>query len=62
LTRSAAIVVTNSQKEIKQRVPSTNGTWMNYTWDYWEQSRYHERLKKSYDILQNAYKEAEAGD
>jgi hypothetical protein len=59
---SAAIVITNSQKEIEQRVPSSNGTWMNYTWDNWEQPMYHERLKKSYDILQNAYKEANVGD
>lgn len=28
-----------------------------YSWDKWEQPTYHERLKPSYDILKNAFKE-----
>ena len=41
-----------SQNEVVQSVPQSTGTWMNYTWDNWDQLLFHERLKKSYDIMQ----------
>jgi hypothetical protein len=55
---STAIVVTNDQKEIVQRVPENNGEWMHYTWETWEEPLYHERLKESYYSLKEAYQEA----
>jgi hypothetical protein len=55
---SAAVLVTNQQKEVMQRVPEKNGQWMNYTWETWEDPIYHERLKESYHILKETYKEA----
>ena len=53
---SAAIVVSDSQQQLTQRVPAAN--WMTYTWEDWDEPIYFERLKKSYYILQNAFKEA----
>ncbi|MFJ8236156.1 hypothetical protein ACIQ34_10460 [Ureibacillus sp. NPDC094379] len=55
---SAKIIVSNSQKEVVQSVPQSTGSWMNYSWDNWDEPLYHERLKKSYDIMQDAFKEA----
>ena len=55
---SAKVIVSNSQKESIQSVPNINGTWMHYTWDNWEEPSYHERLKKSYYILKDAFKES----
>jgi len=55
---SVKIIVSNSQNEVVQSVPQSTGTWMNYTWDNWDQLLFHERLKKSYDIMQDAFKKA----
>jgi hypothetical protein len=55
---SAAILVSDTKKELIQRLPSTNGDWIRYSWDNWDKPVYHERLKKSYDILKNSFKEA----
>ena len=52
---SAKMIVSDSQNEIVQSVPNFNETWMHYTWDHWEEPIYHERLKKSYDILQGCF-------
>ena len=57
---SAKVIVSNNQKESIQSVPNINGTWMHYTWDNWEEPIYHERLKKSYYILKDAFKECES--
>ncbi len=54
---SAAIVVSDSQKQLTQRLPDTN--WITYSWDDWNEPIYFERLKKSYFILQDAFREAE---
>jgi hypothetical protein len=55
---SAAILVLDTKNELIQRLPSTKGDWMHYTWGNWDKPVYHERLKKSYDILKNSFKEA----
>lgn len=55
---SAAVIVSNRKQEMEQRVPAVSGSWMEYTWDNWDEPIYHERLKKSYGILQAAFKEA----
>lgn len=51
----AKIVVSSKNKESFQQIPSAKGDWLEYTWDKWEEPTYHERLKKSYDYLQEAF-------
>jgi len=51
----AKIVVSSKNKEAVQQIPSAKGDWIEYTWDNWDQPIYHERLKKSYDYLQEAF-------
>ncbi|GHH98054.1 hypothetical protein [Neobacillus kokaensis] len=58
---SAAVLVSNAKKELVQRLPNTKGGWMHYTWDNWQQPIYHERLKKSYGIMKNVYREMKIG-
>jgi hypothetical protein len=41
---SAAVLVTNQQKEVMQRVPEKNGQWMNYTWETWEDPIYRKKV------------------
>ncbi|WP_053362434.1 hypothetical protein [Bacillus sp. FJAT-27251] len=54
---SAAVIVSNQQNEIVQRIP-----WMSYSWENWDQPIYHERLKSSYEILQKAFEEMGVGE
>ncbi|KAA9032424.1 hypothetical protein [Niallia endozanthoxylica] len=51
---SAAVIVTNKEKEMVQRVPSQSA-WMSYTWENWDEPVYHERLKKSYEVMKEAF-------
>ncbi|PMC40676.1 hypothetical protein CJ195_02870 [Bacillus sp. UMB0899] len=51
----AKIVVSSKNKESVQQIPSSKGEWIKYSWDKWEEPTYHERLKKSYDYLQEAF-------
>lgn len=51
----AAVIVSN-KNELEQRVPTASGEWIQYTWENWEKPIFHERLKKSYDILRDAWK------
>ncbi|WP_338449964.1 hypothetical protein R4Z09_28110 [Niallia oryzisoli] len=53
---SAAVLVTDREKEIVQQVP-----WMQFTWDNWQEPIYHERLKKSYDVMKEVFGVAGVG-
>jgi hypothetical protein len=52
---SAAVIVTDGKQALSQRVPSASRSWMNYTWETWDEPVYYERLKKSYYILQDTF-------
>ncbi|WP_394237035.1 hypothetical protein [Niallia oryzisoli] len=52
---SAAVIVTDKQQGIQQRVPNTESTWLQYTWDNWNEPVYHERLKKGYDVMKKVF-------
>ncbi|MCM3161098.1 hypothetical protein [Metabacillus litoralis] len=52
----AKVVVTNKDQEPVQMVPSLEGDWIQYSWDNWDEPTYHERLKKSYNYLQETFK------
>lgn len=52
------VVVTNKQEEVLQTAPETKGEWLNYKLEKWDLPVTHERLKKSYYDLQQAYEGA----
>ncbi|WP_226669512.1 hypothetical protein [Metabacillus litoralis] len=52
------VVLTNKKQEVLQTAPEQTGNWLNYKWENWDIPVTHERLKKSYYELQEAYEGA----
>ncbi|MCT2534889.1 hypothetical protein NC661_03880 [Aquibacillus koreensis] len=54
---AAKIITTNANNKVMQKVPATDGEWIEYSWSNWQEPTYHERLKKSYGILRDTFRE-----
>ncbi|MFD2129922.1 hypothetical protein ACFSKI_01445 [Pseudogracilibacillus auburnensis] len=56
-----AFVITDLDGKTVEIIPKTKNNelsnWLHYTWENWEEPTYHERLKKSYFMLQETYGE-----
>ncbi|MED4455281.1 hypothetical protein [Metabacillus fastidiosus] len=56
---SAAVIVGNDKNSVEDSAPKAQdqriNNWLHYSWDNWDEPEYHERLKKSYEIMQQAF-------
>ncbi|MEC2078595.1 hypothetical protein P9F21_21710, partial [Metabacillus fastidiosus] len=56
---SAAVIVVNDKNSVEDSAPKAQdqrmNNWLHYSWDNWDEPEYHERLKKSYEIMQQAF-------
>ncbi|WP_273124006.1 hypothetical protein ACNRWW_17120 [Metabacillus sp. HB246100] len=50
---SAKVVVVSNEQEVIQQ--SSPNEWLYYTWENWQTPSFHERLKESYPMVQEAY-------